>query len=132
MGGKRGLKHGAPRLLGYHGGREGKAYCQHYADLETQYGPFNTNHQRFEAGRVVIAMLQLTYATVSLTAAQKKRARGRGRRPNERQVERLARRHGLADGTYHSCIRRLEELTAKKLKTNPTPEELIPGANDGD
>jgi hypothetical protein len=111
MPGKRPLKRGAYRLLGHHGGVEGKAFRRFYDALEAAYGPFSTALVRFEASRTAVAAVQVERTTRELVAAQRKRRIGRGRKPNERQVERLARRQGLADGSYAAAVKRLEELT---------------------
>ena len=113
MPGRNFLKDGAPRLLGNHGGREGKAYRKAYDALLVAYGPFLTDHVCFEAGRVALARMQLEHWSRELALLQRKRRYGRGRRPNDRQVERIARRQGLADGTYVNAVRRLEELIAR-------------------
>jgi hypothetical protein len=48
-----------------------------------------------------------------------RRETGRGRRPSERQVERAARRLGLADQTLHAGAARLEELAARHAQQDP-------------
>ena len=113
MPGKRPLKSQAPRLLGYHGGAEGKAYRRAYDALGTELGPFRNEYVRYEAGRVAIARMQFERATRELVFMQRQRRQGRGRRPNLQQIERLARRQGLADGSYAQAIRRLEELVSR-------------------
>lgn len=107
------LKGRAPRLFGNHGGAEGFAYRRAYDALEVALGPFPNDYVRFEVGRVAIARMQFERATRELVTAQRQRRRGRGRRPNPQQIERLARRQGLADGTYASALRRLEELVSR-------------------
>jgi hypothetical protein len=119
MAGRRPLKGRAPRLLGFHGGAEGKAYRRGYDALEMQYGPFSSELLRFEAGRVAVARMQLERATMELTKAQRDRRCGKGRRPNLQQIERLARRQGLADQTYVSALKRLEELAEQQRSADP-------------
>jgi hypothetical protein len=46
------------------------------------------------------------------------RQHGKGRRPNERRIERAARRVGLAEGTLKEITQRLEELAAKRASTH--------------
>ena len=110
MPGRSPLKGRAPRLLDHHGGMEGRAYRKAYDGLEAMFGPFRHDFIRFEAGCTAVARLQLERSTRELVMAQRKRRVGRGRKPNERQIERLARRQGLADGTYAAAVKRLEEL----------------------
>jgi hypothetical protein len=113
MAGRRPLKGHAPRLLGNHSGAEGKRYRALYDALEAELGPFSVL-QRFEAGRVAAAGVELQAATAALNAARRDRRLGRGRRPNLQAIERLARRAGLADGSYSAALERLKELCAKK------------------
>ena len=110
MGGRSTLKDRKPRLLDRHNGTEGRLYGRIYAELEAAFGPFSSAYVRFEAGRVAISRMQLEHATRELTRVQRARRTGKGRRPNDRQVERLARRQGLADGSYAAAVKRLEEL----------------------
>jgi hypothetical protein len=109
MGQRRRLKGGAPRLLGNHGGAEGAAYRRAYDALEEEYGPFSALG-RLEAGRVAVAYVQLQATTRALVAEQQKRRRGKGRRPNAQQIERLARRQGLADNSYAQALARLQAM----------------------
>jgi hypothetical protein len=114
------LKGGAPRLLGNHGGQEGKAYRRHFDALEAEIGPF-TPLQRFEAGRVAAAAVELIAATRTLNAARRDRRLGKGRRPNLQAIERLARRAGLADGSYAAALERLREMARESRgKRRPT------------
>ena len=117
---QRPLKGRAPRLLGNHGGMEGKVYRRAYDALEAALGPFLNEDVRFEAGRVAVARMQFERATRELVTMQRKRRCGRGRRPNERMIERLARRQGKADGTYATARRQLEELIARNSHRKPT------------
>ena len=112
------LKNGAPRLLGHHGDRAGRRYRAVYDTLEGDLGPF-TPLQRLEAGRVAVAYLQLEASTQALVAAQRKREHGRGRRPNVQAIERLARRQGLADGSYSTALERLKGPAYHFVNTEP-------------
>ena len=110
MGGRRRLKAGAPRLLGRHDGPSGRAYRRGYDALEADLGSFASELVRFEAGRVAVAMLNLETAIRALAAARRARESGKGRRPGPRDLERLARRQGLADATYSQALDKLREL----------------------
>jgi len=112
MGGRRLLKGGAPRLLGRHDGLEGWAYRRAFDALAEAFD-LPTPLLRFEAGRVAALRVQLEAATQALTAAQRARRIGRGRRPNAQAIERLARRQGLADGSYSQGLEKLRELAGR-------------------
>lgn len=124
MSGRRPLKGGAPRLLSNHGGLEGKDYRRAYDVLAAELGPF-TPLQRMEAGRVAAAWLQLQAATRALTTAQRERRTGKGRRPSARDLERLARRQGLADSTYAQALARLQEQCTSTRKAPTSGAELL-------
>lgn len=57
---------------------------------------------------------------------------GPGRRPGSRDVERLSRRQGLADGSYAQAVARLEELAGRNGHGSrvPTPAELLAGLRE--
>ncbi len=114
MSGKRRLKAHAPRLLGRHDGTAGRAFRRAYDALEADLGPFASDLVRFEAGRTAVAMVNLETATHALAAARRERERGKGRRPGSRDVERLARRQGLADQSYGAAVARLETLAGER------------------
>jgi hypothetical protein len=104
------LKARAPRLLGKHGGRDGRAYRRAYDALLLEYGPFDRPLLRLEAGRVSVAWMNVEIATRALVTARRARERGRGRRPSVQAVERLAKRQGLADASYSQALDKLREL----------------------
>src|SRR5437879_1016206 len=120
------LKGGAPRLLGHHGDSIGRRYRRVYDALEGELGPF-TVLQRLEAGRVAVCYVQLEAATSALVEAQRHRRNGKGRRPNLEQIERLARRQGLADGSYSQALDKLKELTAASRRRRTLAEQLSGG-----
>lgn len=130
MGGRRPLKAGAPRLLGNHGGAIGKAYRRVYDALEAELGPF-TPLARLEAGRAAAAWVQLEAAQRALVTAQRTRSTGRGRRPSPREIERLARRAGLADGTYSAALDKLREMTRSSRNGGPPPIADLVAAQRG-
>jgi hypothetical protein len=121
-GGRRGLTRGKPRLLGKHDGWQGREYARGYADLEAELGAF-TGLRRFEAGRVAAARVNLVAAQRALAEARRTHERGRGRRPGARELEKLARRVGLADGTYSQALDRLRELVGPR--TTPSLRDLV-------
>ncbi|MBI4346857.1 MAG: hypothetical protein HY553_08375 [Elusimicrobia bacterium] len=113
MSGKRRLKANAPRLLGRHDGPDGRAYRRAYDALEADLGPFASELVRFEAGRAAVTMVNLEGATKAQAAARRARESGKGRRPGPRDLERLARRQGLADATYSQALDKLRELAQR-------------------
>lgn len=125
MGGRRSLKAGAPRLLGLHDGRDGRAFRRAYAALEVALGPFPPGLLRLEAGRVAVAWANLEAATRALAAARRARERGKGRRPSVRELERLARRQGLADQTYSQALDKLRELAIGQTRQPRSGAELL-------
>lgn len=68
---------------------------------------------RFEVERYAKAVLLHDQATRHWAALLHSRETGKGRRPNERRIERAARRVGLADITLKECTARLEELAGR-------------------
>jgi uncharacterized protein HemY len=92
--------------------------------LETEFGPFDTDVVRFAAGGVALLEVSLTASSRALDAARRQRATGKGRRPSERQLERLARRVGLDDGSYQAALDRMREMTSRSDRTPPTIAEL--------
>lgn len=114
MGGRSRLPGGLPRLLADHNTVEGRHYRRAYGALETEYGPFRTDVVRFAAGRVALLEVTLTASSRALDAARRQRATGKGRRPSERQLERLARRVGLDDGSYQGALDRLREMAGAR------------------
>ncbi len=124
MGGRRALKGGAPRLLGRQDGFEGRTYRRAYDALEAEYGPFSAL-ARLEAGRVALLWVQLQAASHGLVEAQRRRRLGKGRRPSIQQVERFARRQGLADGSYAQGLTKLRELVARNSHHPPGSPEAV-------
>jgi hypothetical protein len=100
------------RLLGTHEGLQGRAFRRGYDALVERFGPFESKLLRLEASRVAAAWANLEDATRALADARRRRATGRGRRPASRDVERFARRQGLADGSYQLALNRLEQMVA--------------------
>jgi hypothetical protein len=122
MSGRRPLKGGAARLLGNHDGAVGKTFRRCYDALEGELGPF-TPLGRLEASRVAARFVEMQDATRALTAAQARRADGRGRRPGSREIRALQRRLGLADGSYTAALAQLRTL-APTRKAPSLPDYL--------
>jgi hypothetical protein len=123
MAGRRRLRAGAPRLLGKHDGLRGKWYRECWAALLAEFGALE-GLRRLEGGRVAVAWVQLRQATAALEEARRGASEGRGRRPGARDLERLARRQGLADASYSQALDKLTVLCQPHRKT-PTPADLV-------
>jgi hypothetical protein len=113
MAGRRPLKGGAVRLLGHHGGVEGVNFRRAFDALAEALGPF-TRLQAYEASRVAGAWANFEAASRALATARRARMHGKGRRPNAQAVEKLARRQGLADGSYSQALAALRALGAER------------------
>src|SRR5262249_45370951 len=118
------LPGGLPRLLANHNTLEGRQLRRAYHALESECGPFTSDTLRFQAGRVALLEVNLTASSRALDAARRARATGKGRRPSERRIERLARRVGLDDGSYQAALDKLRELSAARRKPVSLAEEL--------
>jgi hypothetical protein len=103
MAGRRRLIAGAPRMLGNHQGRRGKWYREVWTALQAEFGHLD-GLRRLEAGRVALAWVQLRVATEAMEDARRRAVTGLGRRPGPRDLERLARRQGLADASYSQAL----------------------------
>jgi hypothetical protein len=114
MGKRRALSGGQPRMLSDHRSPEGAQYRSAFEALKAEHGPFHTATLRFAAGRVALLEVSLTASSRALDAARRQRAIGKGRRPSERQLERLARRVGLDDGSYQAALDRLREMAGAR------------------
>jgi hypothetical protein len=101
-----------PRLLGRHDGAAGHVYRREWAALREAYD-LNPPLARLLAGRVCVAAVNLSASTAALVDARRALARESGRRPSGRDLERLARRQGLAEGSYHQALDRLRALVER-------------------
>jgi hypothetical protein len=124
MSGRRRLKAGAPRLLGKHDGAHGRWYHQCWVALLAEYGPLD-GLRRLEAGRVALAWVLLRAATEALEGLRRRVVTGRGRRPGHRELERLARRQGLADATYGQALDKLAARCADRKQRPVSPLEAL-------
>lgn len=101
-----------PRLFGSYREREGVAHRRHFAVIEADLGPL-TGLARSEAWRTAALAVEADLATMALADARRRRRLGKGRVPSAREVERRARRAGLANVSYSQALDRLRELAAK-------------------
>ena len=124
MGVRMPLKGGAPRLLGNHGGVAGRRYRRAYDTLASEF-PLTTPFLRYEAGRVAALRVEFEAAMLALADVRRKRREGRGRRPNTKLVEQLARRAGLADNSYSQALDKLRDLAAKASRKPTTGADLL-------
>jgi hypothetical protein len=110
-------------MLADHGDVTGKAWRRAYDALESEFGPF-TPFQRMEAGRCAAAWIEYEATTLALSDARTKRRTGKGRRPNEVFIMRLAKRQGLSDRSYADAVQRLRDLTSKNRRPKSLADEL--------
>ena len=81
---------------------------------------------------MALLWVQLQAASHALIQAQRARRTGKGRRPSVQQVERLARRQGLADGSYAQGLAKLRELVARNSHHPPgSPEAMLQALTKG-
>jgi hypothetical protein len=100
-------------MLRTHDGELGRAYRRAWDALVNEFGPPAPRSLiRLEMGRVAVLWLAVEDATHALAKAQRSRDAGRGRRPGSRELERLNRRLGLADGSYSQALDKLRALIA--------------------
>jgi hypothetical protein len=103
-----------PRMLGRHDGAEGARYRRAWKALVAEYGqPVRGSLLALEMGRVAVTYSNLLAASEALAVARRARATGRGRRPSPAKIERLSRRHGLADRSYSEALEKLGEMAAR-------------------
>lgn len=121
---RRPLKGGAPRLLGHHGGADGKAYRRAFDALASEFR-LDSPLLRFEGGRVAALRVEFEAAMLALADARRKRRQGKGRRPNTKLVEQLARRAGLADNSYAQAFERLRGLVAACRNGHASVDDLL-------
>jgi hypothetical protein len=102
-------------MLGKHHGADGRAYRRAWEALCLEFGhPEPKSLTRLEMGRVCVCWTALEAATESLANARQARAEGKGRRPSDRDIERLARRQGLADSSYAAALDKLREMVGPR------------------
>src|SRR5262245_21312264 len=126
MGGLRRPRTVPERVYADHRTAEAVAHRRLYAVLVSEF-PLTTALLRYEASRVATLGVLATKATRALCDAQRARANGRGRRPSPREIERLARRQGLADASYSQALDKLRGLAAHRTPTHP--DELLARAH---
>ena len=118
------LRDGAPRLLASHAGAAGKRYRECWVALLQEFGELG-GLRRLEAGRVCSLWVQWRASMDAWHRAQRAREKARGRTHSVAAVERLARRAGLADGSYSQALDRLRLLVAATAsKRKPSPADL--------
>ena len=113
MGGKRRLRAGLGRLYPDHRAVEAVAHRRLFAALETELGPLSPLARR-EAWRAAALGVECEAAMLALAEARRERRTGKGRKPSPRDVERLARRAGLANLTYAGAVDRLRAMAGPR------------------
>ena len=127
------LKGGATRLLGKHQGKPGRAFRLCFDALGETFD-LSTKLARLEASRVALAWVNVIEASQELQNLRRRRSTGSGRRPSVRDIERAARRQGLADASYSQALDKLRALVGTRPHIPSTPGALLtamrPGADD--
>lgn len=121
--GRRGLRHGTPRLYVDHRTSNAIIWRRHFLALRKRFGIVEKIALDFAAGTAA-AYASWHAVTAELGATEQRRAIGKGRRPSGQAIERLRRRQGLEWNKYESALRRLEELTAANRKPRTLADEL--------
>src|SRR5262249_4140236 len=122
MGGRRRLASGLTPWLPDHRGADGRAFRRYVNAAVELVGPLTVSERvRAEVRRYAVAGVACEWAARAWGEAVAQRERGRGRRPSTRQVERAARRLGLAEQTLSTALRRLEQLATQR----PTPTDPL-------
>jgi hypothetical protein len=123
-GGKRRLRAVPARIFPDHRGTDAVVHRRFYAALAEDL-PLPTPLLRSEGSRVALLHVLAVNAARALVVAQAASTRGRGRRPSPQAIERLARRAGLADGSYSVALDKLRALALAQPRVPATPEELM-------
>lgn len=110
MGGRRRLAGGFTPWLADHRSPEGHALRRYLHAAEEIVGPIEGERLRVEARQYAVAGVVFERSSQFWADLVARRQRGKGRRPSERQIERAARRLGLAIGTLKEATARLEAL----------------------
>src|SRR5262245_50793036 len=127
MGGRRRVAGGFSVWLPDHRHREGHMFRRYLAAAQEIVGPLNGSERlRIEIQQYAIAGIMHERAARTWAEMVAKRDHGKGKRPNSRQVERAARRVGLAAITLKEVTARLEALANAHP---PTADELLDRAH---
>jgi hypothetical protein len=116
MGGRRRVAGGFTPWLPDDRGPDGRAFRRHVGAALEVVGPLNGPERvRVEVWRYAIAGDAFEVAARAWRAVVAQRERGKGRRPSTRQVERAARRLGLAEQTLAAARARVAGATVSAL-----------------
>ncbi len=128
MGGRRRLRGGFAVWLPDHRGTDGRVFRRYLAAggelVGRSDGLDGSELLRSAVRRYAIAGVVHERAARAWADLVARRDRRRGRCPSERQVERAARRLGLADQTLEAAATRLQKL-AELRKTAPSLESYL-------
>ena len=140
MGGRRRLAGGYSVWLADHRSPDGllfRAYLragEEIVGLESLSGKRGTitgsARLRVDVRRYAIAGVVFERSSRMWAALVDQRERGKGRRPSERQVERAARRLGLADMSLRDATTRLDALAAARSRVPASPSDLLAAMRD--
>jgi hypothetical protein len=126
--GRRRLKADAPRMLGRHDGTDGRSYRRAWAALTADFGtPGAFTLLRLEMGRVAAGWARYEAAQrVWADARRDSEAPPRKgvRRPSVAEINRLAKRVALEEGSYTAGLDRLRDLAIERKGRIPSPAEV--------
>ena len=126
MAGRDRLRGGYTVWLPDHRMPDGYVFRRYLKAGEEIVGPVNGSERlRVEVRRYAIAGVVFERSSKLWAELVDKRERGKGRRPSDRQVERAARRLGLADLSLKEATARLDELASRRPRVPATPEALL-------
>ena len=108
------LRGGLARVFPDHRSRLAVAYRREYAALLTGLAIDGDGLVRREAARVALLAVRARTSAHAWAEAVEQRRTGRGRRPNERRIERLARRAALDDGSHVAALDRLRARAGER------------------
>jgi hypothetical protein len=127
MGGRRRVAGGFSAWLPDHRSREGHEFRRAIAAALEITGPINGSERlRLEVRQYAIASLMHSRAATTWAELVHARETGAGRRPTWHQIDRAAKRTGLAAITLREVTARLEALAARHP---PTPDQLLDRAH---
>jgi hypothetical protein len=134
MAGRRRLRSGLSVWLPDHRTEDGRLFARYTRaglELAGAVRLDGSERLRVEVRRYAIAGVVFERAARTWADLVARRDAGRGRRPSERQVERAARRLGLADATLQAAAARLETVAPGSAgRPIPSPQELLAGLQE--
>jgi hypothetical protein len=125
MGGDRRPAADKTRMLGAPAAPDGREFGHAWRALVGEFGlPTSRSLLRLAMMRCAARWVALAAATRVLTDARRARIEGKGRRPSQREIDRLSKRAALEDGSYEQALNQVRELAARHAPTPARPSAL--------